>query len=210
MTVHLVVEGAKRGGKRDLSAALKRFFGKCLRRNLSSWKITCGGGIDETLNLFFRLVQEKMDGLNSDELVLVVDSDDWIAANADRLVYLQNHRSPAITSSTKTKMHNYCSVLGAVDESQTFFMVQETEAWFLADRASLNTYYLDNYEIELGVVPYRADVEFIEKPSELLKTMTNRYDKVVDAYNILVGYLNPDVVKELPNFTPLIEQLAQL
>ncbi len=97
-------------------------------------------------------------------------------------------------------------------DNRVFFMVQLMEAWFLADRPTLEAYY--GREFNVGILPGNPNVEDIPKPDveQGLRNATRRCRK--GAYNkkthaiALLDRLNPSVVySACPNFALLIDHL---
>lgn len=91
MKVRLFIEGAKRDdSSRDLRFALKTFLRKCLPDvKLDDLEIITCGGIAESVIRFTNALQDRWDGVDNSEPVLLVDSDAYIAPDTDRAIYLK-------------------------------------------------------------------------------------------------------------------------
>jgi hypothetical protein len=201
MGVHIFAEGAT-----ILNPGMKDFFKKALGSDLSGWTVSCSGGVSNTIGAFTTAIQDNIDANTDDVLVLVLDSDDYLDIALDRAAHLLQHKSLVNYrfDDLKKRMVKY-----DYESWQVFFMVQEMEAWFLASLVQVREFFgeiginvIDDIKIE--------DVENIEKPSEMLKAMTEmHYDKTGHA-SIIFQRLDPDKVAMLPHFRLLLEYLKTL
>ena len=99
-------------------------------------------------------------------------------------------------------------------DNRVFFMVQLMEAWFLADRPTLEAYYGRDFNV--GILPNNPNVEDIPKPDveQGLRNATRRcrkgaYNKTTHAIALL-NRLNPAAVyNACPNFALLIDHIRE-
>lgn len=202
MAVRIFMEGDPR-----LQAAVTAFLRRALEDKLDGWRIACGKGISETINECIKALKDNSEGRTNDLIILLLDSDHYLDPAAERLIYLNNHPSLPSDSNKErlTKLFSY-----HLDAGQVYFMVQEMEAWFLADAETINDYFQLQYGVEVGQIVDVAGVEQVSKPSEVLHAATgNKYKKVSNASDIL-HRLNPEEVSKLPHFALLLARLRQI
>ncbi len=137
-----------------------------------------------------------------DFIVLLVDSEASVAANDSPWEHLKKH-------------DNWTQPSTATDDSAQL-MVQCMEAWFVADRQSLSSYF--GQDFKAAVLPARDDVEAIAKDDleRTLKQATKSCSKGKGTYRKgrhsfeLLGCLEPNKVMESsPHARRLIDTLRQ-
>ncbi len=201
MAVRIFVEGNP-----VLNTGILEFLRKCLDNQLDGWLVNCRGGISETIRAFILAVEDNIAGKTNDALVLLVDSDTYIDPSADRAQHLMQHRSLANVKNDRLKQRLLKQGIAA---KNVFFMVQEMEAWFLADWLALERYFRA-VDVPLSASQPETDVEQIPHPSALLHQITGgRYNKTSHAA-VLLYHLNPQQVAKLPHFTQFLDHLRYL
>lgn len=196
MKMQLYVEG---GGSRNFLStqcrkAFQAFFRKAgLAGNLP--RIFACGSRQETYKDFC----DALDAAQDDEfIVLLVDSEAPVAQGAEPWLHLKNR-------------DNWDKPAGAMDEN-AHLMVQCMEAWFLADRDALASYYGNGFTE--NSLPRQVEVENVPKQDieRGLNTATRqckrgRYHKGRHSFAILAD-LNPRKVTEAsPHARRLINTL---
>jgi len=161
-------------------------------------RIVASGGRQQAFDDFCTALNKA--GVN-DFIILLVDSEVAVANGAASWVHLKacdNWDKPAIAT-----------------DDNAYLMVQCMEAWFLADKDTLATYFGDGFNP--GALPARADIENIEKTDIFngLKVATRHcnkkgeYGKGRHSFNIL-GRIDPVKVTAVsPAAKRLIDTLVQ-
>ena len=142
MSVHLYVEGGgrQRPGKTACRKAFHLFLGKMLGGRPTP-RIVASGSRDEAYRDFCRSVANEPETL----AMLLVDSEDPVQAGRTAAVHLRNR-------------DNWNNPL---PDGQVHLMVQCMEAWFLADRAALATYYGNGFNE--SALPQNPMIENVSK-----------------------------------------------
>lgn len=124
-------------------------FSKLLQQRIDSEKVNVfiqpGGGVNQSVNIF---KASKMDNP-----MLVIDLDGPPSSRADRLqgLDIEEHAD------------------------SVFFMVQEMEAWFLAQPSIIDQYYENFHRIIQEPFPEYEDPESISRPSRELNIQVQRF-----------------------------------
>ncbi len=185
MKMQLYVEG---GGNRNfLNAqcrkAFQAFFRKAgLAGNLP--RVFACGSRQQTYKDFCNALDAAHNG---EFIVLLVDSEGPVAEGAGPWLHLKNR-------------DNWDQPAGAMDEN-AHLMVQCMEAWFLADKDALASYYGDGFNE--NSLPRRVEVERVSKRDiERGLNMATRQGDRKGAYHksrhsfAILAELNPDKVTE--------------
>lgn len=167
---------------------LRQAFSELLRRELSGImpKVVLGNGISETVSKFRTSPIEE-----GEERYLIVDSDEEIT-NRSNLV---------------KRVNGKCSqkncIMEATDDN-TFFMVQEVEAWILSQPDALK-----ERKVTTGL-PLN-NIESIKKPSEKLaeiyKKNGKQYNKTKE-FSVVFKHIDSKKLKEFSSeYKALIDKL---
>lgn len=182
MTVRVYVEG---GGdatsKRQFRRGLSKLFEKTELKGRMP-RFVCCGGRDAAYGDFRTALMRARD---NEFVVLLVDSEDPVNTSAGSWSHLKSR-------------DGWARPAGATDD-HAHLMVQCMEAWFLADRDTLATYF--GTEFNANALPRRKDVENIPKADVFsgLKNATRHsnkgeYSKGNHSFDIL-GSLDPVAVR---------------
>jgi len=102
----------------------------------------------------------------------------------------------------------YVEKLPIISETSIYFMIQETEAWFLSQPNILKA----RFGVDLSKKIKTKPIQSIDNPSEFLKNLLSRtvkkeYHKVTDGAALL-GMLDAEQLKnDFPEFKSLVERL---
>ena len=197
VSVTLCVEGgANSRQQRELKRAFKAFFEKA-NVQVRLLRVLPRGSRENAYKFFCATLKRAGD---DDFVVLRVDAE--ISVNPD------------VTSWDHLRGEDGWARPAGVDDDQAHLMVQCMEAWFLADRKCLETYF--GRDFNTRALPRRSDVEAIPK-KDLFASLKNAtrntakrgYDKGADSFKIL-EMLDPELVcNASPHACRLIDVLRQ-
>jgi hypothetical protein len=204
--IALYIEGG--GDQRDTKNALREGFGSFLdelnqiaRQHRVRWRIVACGSRNEAFSDFCTAVAQNPGAFN----VLLVDAEQSIAS---AVAGSECHKLPW----THLKDRDGWNRPHGVYHTQCILMIQCMEAWLIADRNNLATYYGPKFKI--NALPHAADVERIDKSAlyEALKKATrdckNEYHKTRHAFDIL-RKADPSIVRNAaPHCNRLFHLLA--
>ena len=186
MSIKVYVEGGGDSNqlKRQCRAGFREFFDKAGLKGRMPRVIPCGPR-EKTYDRFCTAINE---GEDENFIVLLVDSEAAVAAGDSPWEHLK-------------KRDKWTQPSVAVDDSAQL-MVQCMEAWFVADRQSLSTYFGEDFKD--AALPARDDVEAIAKDDlePALKQATRSCSKGKGTYRKgrhsfdLLGCLEPSKVVE--------------
>ena len=196
MNIKVFVEG---GGETNLLRSkcregFRKFFSKAGLEGRMPSVIASGSREDAFKDFRTAVHREK----NDDFIVLLVDSEGPVAEGSDPWRHLKTH-------------DNWDQPSGAKDD-QVHLMVQCMEAWFLADKDCLATYYGNGFN--QNALPARQDIENIAKNDVLngLKNATSgvskgEYEKGRHAFDILAQIDPAKVIAASPHAKRLVDTL---
>jgi hypothetical protein len=173
VSVRIYVEG---GGNPLADTDLRQSFSGFFRRVVADKdrpKVIAGGSRNATYDLY----RNDLHRFPSDVLLLLVDSETPVAEGTRPWAHLN-------------KTDGWDRPDEATDD-QAHLMVQCMEAWFLADKQALSTYFGQGFR--LNALPRRSDVEAIPK-GDVLRALGNasrdcrtkgRYHKTDHGFEIL-------------------------
>ena len=151
--VRIYVEGG--GDGKSSKAKLREGFGIFLselrqkaREKRIRWNLTACGGRDQAHRGFANAMASYPKAL----VVLLVDSEGPITFGTDKRTYLQDRDGWDIQTTTEDQCH---------------LMVQDMEAWLLADPEALSTYYGQGFNAR--AIPASPNIETIAK-NQLIPT----------------------------------------
>ncbi len=197
MNIKVFVEGG--GETKALRTKCRRGFSNFFRKAGLEGRmpsVVASGSRRDAFNDFRAAVRNPG---KYDFIMLLVDSEDPIAARSGPWAHL------------KKTPDNWDQPSGATDD-QVHLMVQCMEAWFLADKDTLVTYYGNNFK--QNALPARQDIENIAK-NDVLKGLKNatsgvskgEYEKGQHSFDIL-AQIDPDkVIAALPHAKRLVDTL---
>lgn len=183
MKVRLYVEGGPKGhadGLRQFKNSFKQHLMR-LSPRLSTLDVSPCGSTEETIRDYVRAVREVKPG---SAVALLVDADDFVAANAPA-----KHLEGKLNSAKVPKDAR----------ANIFLMVQCMESWFVTDFNALESCFGAKAKIKL---PAHTDIEAVPKKDVFAAlddaargTPTRRYLKIRDGAKILAE-LNPKTVAQ--------------
>lgn len=181
-TVYVEGGGSARGLRAKCREAFRAYFAKTASGDRLP-KIVAAGSRGTAYNKFrSALSRASVEGL----VVLLVDSEGPISAGSGPWTHLKNH-------------DNWSKPVGASDDN-AHLMVQCMEAWFLADKNALVSYF--GFDLAVNALPSNPNIEQVPKTdieAGLMKatraTVKGRYNKGRDSFAIL-RELDPEVVAE--------------
>ena len=197
MNVKIYVEGG--GDRRELQASCRKGFSAFFDKTGLAGrmpKIIAGGGRQKTYDKFRHALNKAA---YNEFIVLLVDSEEPVLKNSGPWLHLKNR-------------DKWDKPPDARDDN-AHLMVQCMEAWFLADKDSLATFFGNGFN--LNKLPDRTDIENIPKDDidSFLNKATRRceskgvYDKGRHSFTIL-AQMNPDkVIKVSPHAKRLVNTL---
>lgn len=189
MEIKLYVEGGGKGSHKratiKLQQGLDAFFRRlkdAAREKRIGFKIIPAGNTQNTYDDFILSVKISPQSFN----LLLVDSDEAVAANQTARAFLQN------------KYRKWD--LQIVTDEQCHLMVQIMESWFIADVAALKNYY--GREFKDSAIPKNKNVETIAKKTieksletATAKTQKAEYHKIEHGAKLL-ELVNPQKVRK--------------
>ncbi len=146
--VWIFVEGG--GNSRDEQSAIKFGFAKLVAKvlgNRAKPTIIPSGGRDQAYRAWERALRTNPDKYS----LLLVDSEAPILEGMDPWEHV-----------SKRVSDTHWSKPGNIDDERLFFMVQTMEAWFIADKQALVSFY-GSRDFQASALPDRKDVENIPK-----------------------------------------------
>lgn len=203
MEIKLYVEGGGKGSHKRATIKLQQgfdsFFGDlkaAAREKKISFKIIPAGNTQSTYDDFIFSVANSPQSFN----LLLVDSDEAIAANQTARAFLQN----------KHKKWN----LQTVADERCHLMVQIMESWFLADVDALKSFY--GKEFKESAIPKNKNVEKIAKETvekslqtATAKTTKAEYHKIEHGAKILELINSQKVRAAAPHCEKLFAVIAE-
>lgn len=134
----------------EIFNGVKIFLEKTVKNQNVSIEVTLCGGGQKTVELFLEDIENKREPEKIK--VLLVDSEGLVNDPNQRRAYLK-----------KQGMHgqNYAQQLDKIDEKYCHLMVQEMEAWFIADEDALKEVFGNNFV--QNKIPKTNDVEIYTK-----------------------------------------------
>ena len=187
--------------RRECRRGFKSFF-KSAGIQEGLLEIVASGSRQEAFDNFSRGVNEQQ---SDDILLLLVDSE----APVESGVTVWNHLASVEGSRWKRPR--------GITDDQAFLMVQCMEAWFLADRDALKSYF-GQYFNESAFKKWR-DIETVAKPRvfDALKRVTSGCSKPYTKATKgklsfeLLGMIDPSKVQDAsPHVRELLDRLAEL
>lgn len=171
MSLRIYVEGEEQGSsKSNCRQAFRLFFEKTLRRG--TFRVIASGSRSAAYKDFCAALKLHQD----DFVVLLVDSEEAVALPPwEHLRARQDDKWPRPAEATNDHAH---------------LMVQTLEAWFLADREALVSYYGEGFLV--ASMPGQPNVELIPKQTVLTslrhasrKTRKGEYHKTRHGFDLL-------------------------
>ena len=180
----IYIEGSSDVENGNLRVAFAKLLEKELKGNMP--KIVMGNGKDQTIDKFYSTP------LKINEFrFLLIDSDFFIIEKKSLCTQFNDKKEKRLIDCT---------------ENNTYFMVQESEAWILSQPGILN-----NYNIKTHHLPVKNVME-ITKPSEKLAELYQlsgmTYHKVRDFCKIFPEIDTPKLKVYFPEFNELIKTLS--
>jgi len=181
VSVRIYVEGGFEGStKSDCRRAFKTFLEKVITQG--SFKVVASGNRQNAYEDFSSALRQHPD----EYIILLVDSETAVTAKPWQHL--------------KTREGGNWSRPDGAGDDQAHLMVQVMEAWFLADRETLATYYGQGFL--KNSLPRQSDIEQIEKNRVFdalrhasKKTQKGSYHKTRHGFDLL-ELINPALVRE--------------
>ena len=197
--VRIYIEGGgdRRDDKRNLKRGFSVFFDQ-LRHQSRSGRLRCipCGGRSQTHRAFKTAVNQHRDAFN----ILLVDSEGPVQAGTPSWKHLRDREEDKWDLCNKDGEHCH-------------LMVQAMEAWFIADKSALATFYKKDFNE--AALPKNPNVEEISKDdlndclSKATKnTKAREYRKTRDGPKIL-ALLDPSKVRKAPHCEALFHVLEE-
>ena len=105
-----------------------------------------------------------------------------------------------------------CQQLQIEYDQNTFFMIQEMEAWFISQKPILEKYY--NKQVVTAIKKLGAPKSITKPSKELRKYTTNHkkreYEKVKHATDLLLRLNASQLMKDFPEFKRLVERIREI
>ena len=180
-TVYVEGGGSRRGLRAKCREAFHSYFGKTTLGDRVP-RVVAAGGRGTVYNRFRSALSRAT---TEESIMLLVDSEGPVSAGSGPWSHLKNH-------------DNWDKPEGASDDN-AHLMVQCMEAWFLADKDALASYFGSGFSTK--ALPANPNIEQVPKTDidaglriATRVTSKGRYDKGRDSYAIL-GELDPRMVE---------------
>lgn len=207
--IRLYIEGGGNTAseKNDLKIGFRKFFDTLIqsaRQQKLKWEIIMCGSNLKTIEAVRLAANSHPTALN----ILLIDSDGEVSKDQTNKAYLRNKFEQEGDKKTSQAILD-------LNEEQCYLMVQEMEAWFLADRQVVEHYFRGNFYG--NKVPANSKVEDIDKANLVpsLENATRRdpkkqYNKIRDAKYLLEQIDPAKVRKAAPHCDELFKALEKI
>jgi hypothetical protein len=196
--IKVYVEGGGEG--KNLSTECRRGFNKIFSKVIPNGirpRIVAGGPRENTIKMFLKAVKSSKE----QKSILLVDSEGPVPEKTKPWEYLKNG-------------HNW-TLDSPEDRNRVFLMVQLMEAWFLADKQTLQSYFGRGFSV--NPLPQRQNIEEIplKDVNTGLRNATRNsakgeYGKALHSYEIL-GMIDPSKVEKASDHAAqLFEELRRI